>query len=145
MRDLSLWRLLQSPALDPAEVAPLLRQLAGLPLQQRAAFLGLLPPLLAHPDAALRAAALAPPAGAAVAARRLVRDTSWNDWLGYLGDLLPRERDMSGSLADAMLPDWPQNLQAHYRADRLDDVMLLLWHPDPQGTIESPHGLFFDL
>src|SRR4051794_41220356 len=64
MRDLHLWRLLQSPALDPAEAAPLLRELAELPLQQRAAFLGLLPPLLAHPDAALRAAALRPLAGA---------------------------------------------------------------------------------
>src|SRR5206468_12790683 len=64
VRDLHLWRLLQAPTPDPAEAAPLLRELAELPLQQRAAFLGLLPPLLAHPDAALRAAALRPLAGA---------------------------------------------------------------------------------
>lgn len=254
MRDLHLWRLLQSTAPESAEVGPLLSALAELPLQQRAAFLGLLPPLLAHPDPALRAAALRPLAGAAGrpalqrlvhalgdparevrlaavealrqcvegrdwarwvhamfhpdpdvrlaalaadrpfpppafykifllpdpvcrplaeqqlasdvlaadalpllfdyvrrglvpagVARRLVRDVSWNDWLGYLGDLLPRERDMADSLADALKPDWPLDLPSHYRPDRLDDVILLLWEPDPPGTPESPHDRFFDL
>src|SRR5262249_31955691 len=49
MRDLHLWRLLQSPTLDPTEAVPLLRGLAELPLQQRAAFLPRHAPAAAGP------------------------------------------------------------------------------------------------
>jgi hypothetical protein len=83
---------------------------------------------------------LVPPA----VARRLVRNTPWNDWLSFLGELLPRERDMLGTLAEAMQPDWPNNLFGHYYPDRLDDVMLLMWEPDPPEQDESPHRAFFD-
>ena len=58
MRDLHLWRLLQSRTLDPAATAPLLTELAGLPLDERIPFLGLLPPALIHADAPLRQAAV---------------------------------------------------------------------------------------
>ena len=58
MRDLHLWRLLQRPTPDPAEVAPLLADLADLPLAERAPFFGLLQRPLEHADAGLRRAAL---------------------------------------------------------------------------------------
>ncbi len=78
-------------------------------------------------------------------ARRLVRGTSWNDWLVFLAELLPRERDMSGALAEAMQPGWDSNLFGHYHPDRLDEMLLLMWQPDPPGEAESPHQEFFDL
>src|SRR5260370_220951 len=58
MRDLHLWRLLQSRNLDPAEATPLLTGLADLPLAERIPFLGLLPPALMHADPGLRKAAV---------------------------------------------------------------------------------------
>src|SRR5262245_66420702 len=64
MRDLHLWRLLRDRTPDPNEARPLLDELAGLPLEERAPFLGLLPALLQHPDAQLRRSALRVLAGA---------------------------------------------------------------------------------
>jgi hypothetical protein len=252
MRDLHLWRLLQSRTLDPAEVTPLLTQLAELPLGQRVPFLGLLP--LGHSDASLRKAAISVLAGctgrpalqklvlalndaeaevrlAAVeglrqsllggdwlrwahvlfhpdalvreaaidpsrefpppflyklyllpdpvcrliveqqmataeidadglpllfdflrrgvvtqeATRRLARKLSWNDWLGFLGDLVPRNHDLLDTLAEAMMPAWPEDLFSHYHPDRLDEILLLFWQPDSPDETESPHLRFFDL
>jgi hypothetical protein len=64
MKDLLLFRLLRAPELDPAALAPLLDELAGLPVAGRFPFLGLLPRALAHADPGLRAAALRALAGA---------------------------------------------------------------------------------
>lgn len=64
MRDLLLFRLLREPELDPAALAPLLADLARLPLAERFPLLGFLRRALAHPDAGLRAAALGAIAGA---------------------------------------------------------------------------------
>jgi hypothetical protein len=81
----------------------------------------------------------------AAVARRLVRGMAWNDWLTFLGDLLPRQRDMSATLADAMQASWPSNLLGHYYPDRLDDMLLLMWEPDLPEQLESAHRAFFDL
>src|SRR4051794_3270773 len=64
MKDLLLFRLLRAPELDPPALAPLLDELAGLPVAERFPFLGLLPRALAHPEPVLRAAALRALAGA---------------------------------------------------------------------------------
>ena len=64
MRDLHLWRLLQRPTIDPAELTPLLDELAGADLHDRAPFLGLLGPASAHADPELRRAAARVLAGA---------------------------------------------------------------------------------
>lgn len=64
MKDLCLWRLLEQPELDEAAVTPLLEELLGLPLAQRAPFLGKCLRALSHPDARLRAAAIGVIAGA---------------------------------------------------------------------------------
>jgi hypothetical protein len=251
MRDLHLWRLLQSPLRDPGEAASLLEELGALPLAERVPFLGFLP--LAHGDASVRRAAVGALAGctgrpalqkmalalgdadesvrlAAVealrdsllggdwarwvhvlfhpepgvrlagvaaedfpppflyklyllpdpacrlaveqqmmdaqidgeglpllfdflrrgvvfprAARRLARKVSWNEWLGFLGDLVPRHHDLTETLRSAMRPDWPEDLFSHYRADRLDEMLLLFWESDPPEEAESPHAAFFEL
>ncbi len=59
MRDLDLWRRLDSGAVTPADLAGL----AALPLGRRCAYVGAALRLTAHPDAAMRAAALAVLAG----------------------------------------------------------------------------------
>jgi hypothetical protein len=64
MRELHLWRLLRDRIFDPAEIIPLLKELAGRPLAQRMPFLGLLPSALEHADPAVRAAAVPVLAGA---------------------------------------------------------------------------------
>jgi hypothetical protein len=253
MRDLHLWRLLQHPTLDAAEITPLLADLARFPLVERMPFLGLLGGALGHADSAVRKAAVEVLAGctgraglqkivhalddaeeavrrAAVtalreslrddplrwahvlfhpqpgvrlaaieeqadfplsflyklylladlvcrgvverhmqdarldaeglpllfdflrqgvvtpaAARRLANALSWNDWLGFLGDLLPRSHDMADSLAGAVRPEWAENLFSHYRPDRLDELLLLFWDVDQPQQTDSPHGRFFDL
>ncbi|MFT3774023.1 MAG: VWA domain-containing protein [Minicystis sp.] len=64
MKDLLLDRLLSAPEIDPPALLPLLAELAHLPLAERFPLLGLIPRVLAHPDPALRAAALGALAGA---------------------------------------------------------------------------------
>jgi hypothetical protein len=63
MRDLDLWRRLESGEDDP-EIAVLLRELAALPMIQRAAFFGFVDRLLRAPRPDVRAAAVALLAGA---------------------------------------------------------------------------------
>ncbi|QDU94617.1 vWA domain-containing protein [Lignipirellula cremea] len=84
MRDTRLWRLLDpaNAALtlaDPAELVRLLRELVELPPHRQAAFWGRLPFALTHPDAHVRAAAMAAQGGATgvLAFRRLA--TGLND------------------------------------------------------------------
>lgn len=78
-------------------------------------------------------------------ARRFGRAVPWNEWLGFLGDLVPRTRDMTDPLANALQPDWPATLTGGYRPDRLDQILHLFWDPDPPGIDPSPHRDFFDL
>src|SRR5687768_8051932 len=122
MLDLHLWRLLQSPAPDPAEAAPLLRALAELPLRQRAAFLGLLPPLLAHPDPALRAAALGPLGGAAgrPALQRIVHALGDPDRQVRLAAVEALRQGANGQ-------DWARWAHALFHPD--DDVRLAALDP----------------
>src|SRR5262245_33948937 len=61
MRDLLLWRLLQSPLRDPGEAHSLLVELADRPFAERVPFLGFLP--LAHADASVRSGAVSALAG----------------------------------------------------------------------------------
>lgn len=254
MRDLHLWRLLQSGTLDPAELTPLLTELAELSLAERVPFQGLLGPVLAHPDAELRRLGLRALAGVAgrlglqrlvqalgdaeetvrreaveglrqsvlgkdwarwvhvlfhpdpivraqaidehlafpppelyalyllpdpvhgdrvrqrlqtleidrysipllfdfvhrgqvsvPLARRMCRAMGWNDWLTFLGDLVPRQYDMAGTLADALQPEWLVDLFAHYRPDRLDDLLSFYWEPDSPESGTTYHRDFFAL
>jgi hypothetical protein len=64
MRDLLLYRLLQSSPLDAGALLPHLRELPAQPLHERAAFLGWLGPALSHEDPEVRRAAVASFAGA---------------------------------------------------------------------------------
>jgi hypothetical protein len=64
MQDLRLWRLLRQPEPPAAEIIPLLEQLTALPLAERYPFFGPLPRALAHPEDAVRAAAVRALSGA---------------------------------------------------------------------------------
>src|SRR3954453_3150941 len=74
MNDLLLWRLLRAGSFEPAEIAPLLRDLAGLSLAERTPFFGLLPVALEHADPTVREAAVTALGGAhgRLALQRLV-------------------------------------------------------------------------
>src|SRR5262245_37611621 len=75
MKDLRLWQLLQHDDPPVAELRGLLHELAGLPLDERFPFFGLLPRVLLHEDFLVRAAAVASLHGAsgALAFRQIVR------------------------------------------------------------------------
>jgi hypothetical protein len=75
MNDLRLWRLLRQQDPPPAELAPLLRELAALPVRDRLPFFGLLPRALGHADAEVRAAAASclGQVGGSLGFRQLVR------------------------------------------------------------------------
>jgi hypothetical protein len=113
MRDLQLWRLLRRRYFEPDEIVPLLRDLAARDLNQRMAFLGLLPAALLHPAAEVRAAAVAALAGARgyLGLRHLI---------GALHDREPAVRLAAvEALRDSLAGnDWPR--WAH-----------VLFHPDP--------------
>jgi hypothetical protein len=59
MNDLHLWQQMRSTIPDPDEVVPLLAELAGYPVNQRLAFLGMADWCLAHEEARVRAAGVA--------------------------------------------------------------------------------------
>jgi hypothetical protein len=75
MNDLRLWRLLHENPVSAADVVPLLRDLADLPLSERFPFFGLLPPVLNDAHEEVRAAAVTTlrQACGSVAFRHLVR------------------------------------------------------------------------
>jgi Mg-chelatase subunit ChlD len=58
MNDLAFWRSLRHRRVDDAELVAGLREVAAWPVQERLPFLGFLPPLVSHPAAGVRAAAL---------------------------------------------------------------------------------------
>jgi hypothetical protein len=79
-------------------------------------------------------------------ARQLASRVSWQDWLKYLDDIIPKDDDLSDSVAKALQPDWPDVVGSHYRADRLDDVVHLFWEVDLPRTPGEvpPSDRFFD-
>jgi hypothetical protein len=76
-------------------------------------------------------------------ARRLGAAVGWGDWVVFLGDLLPRNTDISPHLTEAMQPAWLQDLFTHYIPDRLDELLLLFYDEDAPGVESSPHARFF--
>ena len=58
MRDLEFWRSLRHRKIDDVDLSAKLREVARWPVQERLPFLGFMPPLFRHADAAVRAAAL---------------------------------------------------------------------------------------
>jgi hypothetical protein len=60
-------------------------------------------------------------------ARRLAAQRSWDDWLHFLGNLLPRTKDLAVTIQVILQADWPGQQQpgVNYFPDQLDDVIHL--------------------